>query len=83
MHIFPEGTRTNGRYLIKFYIYNRFSKGAFFTGSKIHLIVFKYHRNNNSILNNILILFLWRIRFEIIDLGIFNPEYLKISDYEN
>jgi hypothetical protein len=24
----------------------------------------------------------WRINFEIIDLGIFNPEYLKIKDFE-
>ena len=51
-------------------------------GSPINITVFKYNRNNKSVLNGIYLFMVFKINLQIIDLGVFNPKYLNIIDYE-
>lgn len=80
--IFPEGTTTNGHYLISF------KKGAFLKNYPIQIICLKYEERNFSLsydgIGDIYCLVLpfchFINKFSVIEFDVFDPSYLKIDE---
>jgi len=79
--IFPEGTTTNGRYLISF------KKGAFFTHDPIQIVCLKYEERNFAVSYDVigdiycilLVFCQFMNKLTVTEFDVFYPDYLNLK----